>query len=191
MAMIGTKLAVMAVDPGGTTGIAWGVFNLHHESIVDILDDREFDGDDEITGPEVWQAVQIVERWIDFEMFARIKFNCHESVLVFEDFVLRVGKGTSDRVGISPVRITSLVEGMLTNKYVGTSHPMSEELWFLSQRLKGVPLKLQQPGAAKGFATKERLQRWNLWTGTGRHARDAWRHICLAIVDYEKWKARR
>lgn len=182
-------VAVMAVDPGGTTGVAWGVYDLAGGAIPDILAAGEMTGSAQVTGAEEWQAAKIVEHWVDFEMFARHKFGA-EPLLVFEDFILRVGHGSSERSGLSPVRITSLVYGLLLGHHVGTAAPWGEDAWEAARRSQMIPWKLQQPSAAKSFATKDRLKRWGLWTVGQQHARDAWRHLALALAEYDGWKAK-
>lgn len=181
------RVAIMTVDPGGTTGVAWGLYDVEGESVGDILSGGLMTGCGQVTGSEEWQASHICELWRDFEMFARIKHDCNEHVLVFEDFVLRVGSGSSDRVGLAPVRITSLVYGMLLARHVGTVAPLGEGGWELSRAADMIPWKLQQVSAAKSFATKDRLTRWGLWKPGMQHARDAWRHVALCIAEYEKW----
>jgi hypothetical protein len=182
-------VAVMAVDPGGTTGVAWGVYDLSHKSIADMLAAGEMTGCAQVTGAEEWQAAKIVEHWVDFEMFARHKYGA-DPLLVFEDFILRVGKGSSERAGLSPVRITSLVYGLLLGHHVGTAAPWGEDAWEAARRSQMIPWKLQQPSAAKSFATKDRLKRWGLWQVGMQHARDAWRHVALALAEYDTWKAK-
>lgn len=178
-------VAVMAVDPGQTSGLAWGVFDLAQPGIKEVIESGVMMGCGEATGSEEWQAAKIVEVWRDFEMFSRITHDCPRSLLVFEDFILRIGKGSSDRAGLSPVRITSLVYGLLLGHHCGTAAPYGEEAWEASRAAEMIPWKLQQPSAAKSFATKGRLERWGLWKRGMRHARDAWRHVALALAEYE------
>ncbi len=184
-------IAVMAVDPGGTSGVAWGVYDLNAGSVPDIIASGQMTGCAEVTGAEEWQAAKIVEQWKDFEMFARIKLDAAGCILVFEDFILRVGRGSSDRAGLSPVRITSLVYGLLMSHHVGTAAPWGMDAWQSALESQMIPWKLQQPSSAKNFATKERLKRWGLWEVGARHARDAWRHVALALAEYDAWLEKR
>lgn len=177
-------VGVMAIDPGTTTGVAWGVYDPHEEDMASIIATGEMTGCAEFAGSEPWVAAQCVEAWRDFELLTRVKLGVEVHTLVIEDFILRVGKGMSSaREGLSPVRITSLIEGLLMERHCGTAAPLGEQPWELVRELSMPTIVYQQPSSAKSFANRDRLERWGLWEVGARHARDAWRHVALYLAE--------
>jgi len=189
----------MGVDPGVTTGLAWGVFPVRG-GIKYRIEKRKKSGAVQLTHREVLEEVQgawspelamglvIARLWIEFAG------RCVEAgirpVLVIENFVLRIGKGgTSDRSGLAPVRVTAAIEtavwlvvGEAGLSMLGAERDdslswdgLAGEQWLWTPRM-------QTPSEAKGFATNERLKRWGLWEVGKPHARDAWRHVARALA---------
>lgn len=182
------KLGLMAVDPGGTTGLAWGIFDTDGDGIADMLASGVSVGSAEATGSEQWQAARIVDHWLEFrDLCSGLSYPCE---LVIEDFVLRPGRATADRAQLAPVRVTSLIEGMLCNHDLGKDTGHGEETWNYLREWIVTKIVIQQVSAAKSFATKDRMQRWGIWQVGMRHSRDAWRHIALRLATQEMLKNR-
>jgi hypothetical protein len=77
--------------------------------------------------------------------------------IVYEEYRIR-GNKAKEHVGSEVVTI----------QHVGAIKVVASEL--------AVPLWKQSAGMAKGFATDEKLRRWDLWQPNLRHANDAIRH---------------
>lgn len=61
----------------------------------------------------------------------------------------------------------------------------------LACELAGVPLKMQAPGEAKGFATDDKLQALGWYNSTkGGHRNDATRHLLVWLVNNGWWDPR-
>lgn len=172
-------VGIMAFDPGGTTGVAWGVYDLDEPGIVERLDSGVMVGEGQLTGGEPYQAAMMYEKWRGFQGYCAEKG--WPSTVIVEDFILRPGKATADREGLSPIRLTALFEGILIAGSVGT-YMAEEEDWALVATAAMPVVVKQSPAQAKGFATKERLKRWGQWRVGMQHARDARRHVCLYLA---------
>lgn len=148
--------AVYAVDPGGTTGAAWGVFlpqgTLHETLRAHSVEAREF------FGSTLNQAFDITE-----DILARrARWNAagiRDVIVVFESFKLRTGLAD-----LSSVEVISATQALLIER-------------------AGVTVEFQGPADAKRFATADRLKRWGLYVvGRGSdHKRDALRHLSLCV----------
>lgn len=171
-----SRVAVLAVDPGGTTGVAWGFFDLGGESVGSILLGGGEVRWGELTGSEQYQAAKILDIYSEIAHLASIEDIDFDFVI--EDFVLRPGRASAAREMLSPVRITSLVEGMLIARTVGVDLVGEWE----RRRTESYRIWKQLPSAAKSFATNERLKRWGVYHKGMRHARDAWRHVALRLA---------
>lgn len=161
--------AIFAIDPGKTTGIAWGLYRLRGK-VRDTLQGVELFGHAQVQGQSpVDSSAQILRHLIDFKGQLMVKGHDTPGVpemplVVIEDFILRPQAATQDREMLSPVRLTGTIEGMLWSTFSGM----------------GPKVEFQMPSEAKGFATNERLAAWEV-NVTGRHAKDALRHIAVRI----------
>lgn len=162
---------LFAIDPGTTTGVAYcpepieligsvkEIFG-RHKLVVDHMQcPLADDGTNELAG-----ALEIADLFLGLrnDWIKRYKIPGQNIFFIYEDFILRPGKNhSSDRSGLSPVRIVAHIQGALSNKSVN----------YLPQ----------QPALAKGSFTNERLRRFGLWTVGKEHGRDATRHLALAV----------
>lgn len=168
--MAGERVGVFAVDPGRTTGCAMAEITLKGSTQEifnrDKLEVFEVDCNDQRVHPiltEVSGAKQIAAEYLDASSDWTLNgIPTSHQFLVFEDFILNRQKPSYKREGLSPVRVMSLVQGMLVK------YPINY-----------VP---QQPGEAKGRWTNDRLRRSDLWTPRLEHGRDATRHAALWVV---------
>jgi hypothetical protein len=80
--------------------------------------------------------------------------------VVSEGFSLRKF-GSSDKVGLYPVWIAAMFEGMLVER--------------------GIEVVYQEP-SLKSYATSARMKRWGIWPrGASEHQKDARRHIAIRL----------
>ena len=169
---------MFAVDPGTTTGAGYGLFPVGMVAgtggggVWDVAREALKMGAVETweeTGPPPLQARELageIEDWW-FRVHVEGQVSADDMYLVVEDFALRGGQKVAEL--LDPVRVTSGLEALLLG------HPAL---------IEGVSAARQQPGAAKGYATSERLKRHGLWVRGSDHRRDAMRHMltCLSRV---------
>lgn len=165
--LAGERVGLFTMDPGQTTGITWST-PLLKGTIKEIFD-RDVITVDEVSclDPDVPDILTersgvkvIAETYREQQaewILAGIPTTRH--FFVYEDFVLAPGHHSSERSGLSPVRVTSLLQGMLVTDQIN---------WVA-----------QSPSMAKSTITNDRLRRWDIWTRGMVHGRDATRHAAL------------
>lgn len=170
--MSANTICLFVIDPGQSTGVAWGRF-VESGSVADRIGSRHEFGTTTVTGHDVEQARLIFRLWTAFQ-----RRSVHDGLLyemVIEDFILTRLR-SSDRSGLSPVRITSTLTGY--------RHGMAdayEAAGFGPSRVAD-PI-FQQPSDAFSYATDARLRRWGLWIPGAKqeHEREALAHLCLRL----------
>lgn len=158
-AVVEERHALLAIDPGGTTGVAAMHVQLHG-TIAETL--RE--------GVLLRKAVEVKGYWREqvYELdrlATRFRYTANVEAaiplgnvhVIMENFLAdpnRIGSGATD---LSSVWIAG-----------GFACVQDEEpIW-------------QNP-ADKGYAKNERLKRWGLWEVGSEHKRDSWRHIAYRL----------
>lgn len=154
--------AFMAIDPGGTTGVAAG-YVATHPTRKKTLETMQFHKALEVNGDWLSQAKQLANLMDRFVMNANVEkrlpfSNIHISA---EDFVLRRRQEGGATGNLTSVWVIAGAVALFNN-------PNIEIRW-------------QQPSAAKTLATDQRLKEWDLWAVGSAHCRDANRHLCLHI----------
>lgn len=161
------KLAVFAIDPGKTTGLAWGIFERKKSTMLTLSGGVSVGGAQVQGRDSLDTAHQIVEKWEAFGGSVGIQVGSVQNVLIIEDFILRPQTATSSREMLTPVEITGMIRGIL----------------WEALGVMGPNIVFQMPSEAKGFATNERLGRWGVPKEiVGRHSKDAWRHIAVYLA---------
>jgi hypothetical protein len=144
-------LRIMAVDPGGTTGVAGGSFRVGKNSMAkDVMQEADGDGriwTAEVEGSPREQAAELNQLWQSLSRTGPTP------LLVIEDFVLR-----SQNADLTPVAVTAALEALV-----------------------GFDIERQMPSAAKSFLTNDRMHDWGLWVVGSAHERDAIRHVALKL----------
>lgn len=165
----GERVGLFSIDPGRTTGVAMGDVLLKG-STKEIFDRNPLGvfhiGCENHLVPEIFSEVEgsqeIAKEWLDLTSEWTLDgIPTTHQFFIYEDFILNRQSQSYERSGISPVRVMSLVMGMLV-KY----------------KVNYVP---QQPSLAKQRWNNDRLRRANLWTVGLEHGRDATRHAALFV----------
>lgn len=158
--VIPAVFAVMTVDPGRTTGVAWGVFRTAG-TVKQTLIDADVESCEIVAGP-VGTGIEVSRRWQDFFASANID-GCPtpEISLVLESFALRTAHADT-----SPVAVTAAI---------ATCVYLQAPMWDWDG-------ETQSPSEAKGYARDDRLRDWGLWVRGSEHQRDARRHLALKVA---------
>lgn len=155
------KIAVMAIDPGGTTGVAFGQMRVR-DTLGETLKGAYVLGSCDVTGDYQQQAVKLFDMWTSLSYHWTIELgipadNVH---LVSEGFSLSKF-GSREKVGLYPVWIAAMLEGLA---------------WA-----SGVRVRYQEP-ATKSRSTSARMKRWGCWErGVSDHRKDAMRHLAYRV----------
>lgn len=165
-------VAVMAIDPGVTTGVARGVFDLDAgDGVLDVIASVTHRAAYEVVGREVDQARDLYEMWTDWVISVSGEVDgggLSDAARVCEYWTPRLPLRSSKEEVMYPVRIAAAMEGM-------------REWDEQRSPLVVGPTVYQLPRQAKGYATDERLKRWGLWERGSAHKRDAWRHVAFYL----------
>lgn len=147
------EFCVLAVDPGGVSGVAWVRFKLDElRDIEGLLRSKLECG--EVAGGFLDQCKRL----------SRALEVVNPTHVVVENFMLRVGGPMLSRTdGLIPVRLIGAIELLV---------------W---QRDPALCFNLQNASSAKSIATDARLKDWGLWMVGQDHARDAIRHLVVFL----------
>lgn len=174
------NIGILGVDPGGHTGVAWGVFDpKHKDGLGGAIRDRMLPGSTTIEGDERTQIREIAQLWGDF-FSSCVRSAClpvDHVYLAVENFVLKPGQtaGGSDST-ISLALIWGL-EGYRMGR---------RDEWQQHKRGPALipPMHLQMAGEAVQTAPNSRLKEWDCWVVGREHERSAWRHVALLLKRY-------
>lgn len=162
-------IAIMAIDPGGTTGVAMGIFPVRSGGAgrtERLITDRLELDTCEVGGDYLEQAVALIDGWREFKAILKGVGVKRRPIIVMESFILRPGKASADPAQLMPVRVAAAFEALM-----------------LRRRRAGAAglVEYQTPSQAKGYATDERLREWGLWKVGSAHERDALRHMAYRL----------
>jgi hypothetical protein len=170
---------IFALDPGGHSGIAWGIFD-PRSTVEEALQNGLHKGSATTEGEERGQIREITRLWMEFYRLCVITCCMDPDSVEFvcEDFIQRPGsKGGKE--GQSPIRIMWGVEGYRMGRY--------DEF---AGRKRGRPyapqMILQHPSEMTGFATGKRLKKWGIWIVGKEHERSAFGHIAVRLARIRK-----
>lgn len=177
-----SEIGVFANDPGGHSGLAWGIFDPHRTGGVgEALKERTHAGSTTVGGGPREQIVEIATLWQSFYRACVHDKGLSPSDVWFvcENYVLKPG----ETVGGGDTSIsTSIIWGV-----EGYRMGRADE-WREHKRGQIVmpSLILQMAGQAKAYATGPNLKRWGVWTVGREHERSAWAHIALFLNRYRE-----
>jgi hypothetical protein len=170
----------MAIDPGGATGVAWGVFDLKGGSFEEAMLGREHDGSKTLSGSEESQIRQLAVQWM---LFYRRCVEEHglgpgDVELVCENFVPQPGKAHTEE-GVISIRI---IWGLIGYR-MGAADEYDRGGWG---PVAAPQMVLQMAETASTFAKSDRLRKWGCWVRGKEHERSAWKHICARLSHLRK-----
>ena len=160
-------IGITAVDPGTHTGVARGLFD-KSDSVWDGISAGDWETY-EVTGPPADQAWEIMGEFLDWRKALCSGGTPVTTVLVVEDFVVRLGQGASSkRELLDPVRVASAMEALCITR----------------SGLRWMTIEYQQPSEMVTYSS-DRLRAHDLWIrGAGDHRHDALKHM---IRRYAAW----
>jgi hypothetical protein len=161
---------ILAIDPGNSTGVAWGIFDETAQTVADAMRQRLDSASTTVSGDELTQAQEIFRLWALFkERCVNYRLLDPSNVeLVIEEFNLIPGLHAGGADGISPARIGWAFEGYRlgrANKYHRKKH-VSKAIW--------------QPASAMRY--KKQLRSWDAWVRGKDHERSAYCHIGARLM---------
>jgi len=168
--------AIFAVDPGGSTGLAWGCFHKDDQTVQEAFKNKFAYGQFTIEDTDRNQVVEISRRWRQlYKTWVNgLHIPPHDCYMVIEDFVL----GPKTPSGKAPLRPINIGQGVYYYR-LGSSH--EHERWNCGD-IPPVLVYWQTPGQASAFARDQRLKDWGVWIKGKDHERSAWRHVALRIA---------
>jgi hypothetical protein len=157
-------IAIFTVDPGGSTGVTWGVYSLRCSLVKNAMASRTEAGSITIEGSE---AVQVNKLWDLWHTFEADNLGARKIELVIEDFILLPKIHTPGKEGISPVRIAWGLVGYIwgQNDLVGDPDP----IW-------------QSASIGMRFNTRQMLEQWGCWIKGREHERAAYAHAGARLM---------
>jgi hypothetical protein len=163
------NIGVFAIDPGQSTGIAWGVIDPTQRLAADCMRLILHKGSATITGDPMQQARLIWSYWLGFKtQCVTVSLLSADHVhLVMEDFRL-VPNATPGKDTTAPERVAWAFEGYRSGRndtYRRHKH-FSEVQW-------------QEPAAAARYKTQEMLKPVDCWVRGRQHERSAFSHMYL------------
>ncbi len=178
MAKRNLKTAVLAIDPGGTTGVAAGYVDLQptrRETLATLSNAKSV----EVEGNYLEQAVKLDNIFKNFVYTANVEQsiplqNIH---IAIEDFVLRRRKEGGATGNLTSCWVAAAMTGMWSKIVIR----MDDGKQITEYATKSENIHWQQPSEAKTLMTNERLKQYGLWVIGSEHERDAWRHFGLRV----------
>lgn len=172
-------------DPGVSTGVAWGVFNLKSKLVIDAMKDRLNSGSTTIKtdGYQMSHAIEQAQKlWIEWRRFKR---QCIVEGRMDPDSVI-IG---AENFVLTPVRHTPGIEGIFPTYVLGAFEGYRHGL-FDSSRAFGrshrhiSPLVLQMAAKGKKYDNQNHLKKWDAWIVGKEHERTAFAHIGAYLMDH-------
>ena len=173
------KVGIMAIDPGGETGLAQAILPARSKNSIHAIIKQDMKKSSSCTISGDWQdqARHIALLW---RRFTRDNFERGaRSFLCIESFTPRPGIPLSGSQALYSVQVASALQGYRLG---------SADMWEITVNRpvtqRSCEIYWQTPAQAKGFMTDERLKRAGAWVKGKPHERDAWRHLILRYATF-------
>jgi hypothetical protein len=172
----GERIGVFTEDPGTTTGLSWGTYDIDPKLDSFEIVKRGLLGTAEVNhlGAEDVSAFDIVTRWLAArEIWKSEGLSQDRQFFVYEDFILYPNKHhSSARAGLSPARVHALVQGML----------YGDAVYFVPQMAATMKTKTSRNTQTGKRGEHQRLKDHGLWIPASAHKRDAVGHAVLFVA---------
>jgi hypothetical protein len=176
---------IFCVDPGASTGVAWGILNEKDETAIKAVSERMYSSSLTLQGTEQEQIRDLYAFWTGFKKSC-VQGHCMEPEtidLVIEDFVLFPGE--------KPGRATTIAERVAWG-FEGYRMAMFDH-WRARWPKHYTPISWQMSGAANRFTKREILTQADAWIRGKEHERSAFAHMILrtnVLMDNRVTRAR-
>jgi hypothetical protein len=174
--------AVLAIDPGGTTGIAAGYMELENtrRSTLEGMYNKK---SAEVKGNYLEQAVALDNIFRHFIFTANVEHgipqpNIHVAI---EDFVLRRRTEGGATGNLTSVWVAAAFAGILCKHFTLVDDSDVVEALTVMDDEPAKAITWQTASDAKHVANDERLKSYGLWVVGSAHERDAFRHLVLRV----------
>jgi len=177
--------AILAIDPGGTTGVAAGYMELEEtrRKTVEGMTNRK---SVEVTGDYLGQAVKLDNIFRHFIFTANVSYgiplpNIH---LAIENFVLRRREAGGATGNLISIWVAAAFAGMMCKHFTlveSEGGAIAVEALTVLDDEPAKAISWQNASDAKHVANDERLKSYGLWVVGSAHERDAFRHIVLRV----------
>lgn len=180
------NIGVLSVDPGGKTGVAWGIFN-PLVSPWDALRTQMLTGSITVEGAPRNQITEVATLWSSFFNTAvnNARLPPDRVFLVVEDFIY---SGANTYSGDSGMISTAIIWGIEGYRLGRRDEWLSRPGPKARRKAEMPPMILQTASQAKSFATAKRFRDEGLWVrgwaGKDEHIFSAWQHIVFFLQRY-------
>jgi hypothetical protein len=173
------NIAIYGCDPGGSTGLAWGIFSPNTD-IATSLSNKLHTGSCTVTGPVREQIREITAIWQSFYRLCveDSRLPPENVYFVMEDFVY-----TSANVyGGDEAKIsTAIIWGIEGYRMGRLDAFLEDHVGVPNVEAIMPPMILQTAADAKSFATSLRMREWGIWVRGRDHERSAWAHVATCL----------
>lgn len=173
------NIGVFAMDPGGSTGLAWGVYDWKakpHEAVAH----RMVAGSTTVVGDEYQQIAEIVKTWrVFFKECVKRGLPPENVFFVAEDWV-PWGGGGAGKEGSMPERVLWGVIGYRMGQVAEYKRTHK------TTPMMAPPITLQLAGQANTKSSGKELRTADAWIVGKEHERSAWKHTILFIRNYQQ-----
>jgi hypothetical protein len=169
---------IFALDPGGHSGIAMGIFDVSPLAPVEEIMQKGINMNSATVEGDEYEQIKLISTYWSTFYADCVHSGCMDPELiefVCEDFVQRPG-GSGGKEGQSPIRVMWGVEGYRLGRADEWRGRKKSKVKVYAPRMI-----LQTPGDAAAFGAGDRLRDWGCWVRGREHERSAWRHVGLRV----------
>jgi len=176
-------VAIFWIDPGVSTGLAWGIFNPKEKLVADAMTGRLFSGSATVgsgghTIPDLHHhAREIYDWWTKFKTEAVVEhcMSPEKVVLGCESYLPRPNMDKNGAKGLFPAFVIGALEAYRLAKF-DSYKPMRARHY--------TPLTLQNPSQGMKYMFRKYLDPWGCWAGVPEHEREAFSHIGAYLMGH-------
>lgn len=177
------NIGVFAADPGGATGLAWGIFNPHLPDIGDQLRTRLHSGSTTVSGDEREQIKEVAEWWNGFynQCVNDALLPVDRVWFLMENFIYT---GSNTYAGDSASISTALIWG-IEGYRMGRRDEWLNHARGKNRKAVMPSMILQTASEAKSYCPVQKLKTYGCWVVGRDHERSAFQHIAYFLRKYQ------